>query len=157
MISFTNILKDYINLRRKLGYKLKSLEPYLVKFVAFLEEQNASHITVDHTLRWAIQPSEAQRAQRATRLGMARRFAQYVSTVDPLTEIPPKRLLLHKIIRKTPHIYTDDEIQRIRNAANHLFSLKGIRKRTYATLFGLIAVTGLRISEAISRKYSVKT
>ncbi|MFA6510149.1 MAG: tyrosine-type recombinase/integrase [Candidatus Peribacteraceae bacterium] len=55
----------------------------------------------------------------------------------------------HSYHRRAPYIYSDDDIERLLAAAGTLSSSHGLRGRTYATLFGLLTVTGLRISEAL--------
>jgi integrase len=82
-------------------------------------------------------------------LGVVRRFAAWLSATDPRTEVPPKDLLPSRLVRKPPYIYTDEEIVRIVEAASRLASPTGLRSLTFATLFGLLAVTGLRLSEAL--------
>ena len=54
--------------------------------------------------------------------------------------------------RLVPHIYTEAEIAALLDAAAQLRPVTGLRlrPRTYATLFGLLASTGLRISEALA-------
>jgi integrase len=81
---------------------------------------------------------------------MVRIFAQFRSAVDRRTEIPPQGLLPYRYRRKTPYIYDDDEISQLLKAASHLQSTIALRASTYTTLFGLIASTGMRISEPIS-------
>ena len=81
---------------------------------------------------------------------MVRSFARYVSPADPRTEIPPEGLLLHRLHRRNPSLYTDEEIARLIEAAGQLPSPLGLRAATYATLFGLLAVTGMRMSEPLA-------
>lgn len=69
---------------------------------------------------------------------------------DPRTEVPPSDLLPHRYQRKPPHIYTDEELQRILAGALRLWPPSSIRPRTYFALFGLLMVTGLRSGEAIN-------
>ncbi len=66
-----------------------------------------------------------------------------------LTEIPPAELLPHRYRRKPPHTYSDEEIEGLLRQAQQLPSSKGLRARTFTTLFGLLAVTGMRVSEAL--------
>jgi integrase len=51
--------------------------------------------------------------------------------------------------RKPPQRFRDHEIAALIQRAAALVSAKHLRGRTYATLFGLLAVTGLRINEAL--------
>ena len=78
-----------------------------------------------------------------------RRFASWLSATDPRTEVPPLGLLAHRYRRKHPHIYTDSEIKGILTRAQQLPSCRGLRASTYTTLFGLLAVTGMRVNEAL--------
>jgi integrase/recombinase XerD len=81
---------------------------------------------------------------------MVRQFAQWLSAIDPRNEVPPKTLVPGRHRRPRPYIYSDREIVRIIDGAERLPSANGIRALTYAMLFGLIAVTGLRVSEALA-------
>jgi integrase len=69
--------------------------------------------------------------------------------VDPRTEVPPKGLLPHRHLRKPPYFYSDQEIANLVRAARRIPSPQGLKAATYATLFGLIAVTGMRLGEAV--------
>lgn len=149
MTPLLKAVDDYLSLRRRLGYKLRDPGTYLHAFVSFLEQQGASHITTDLALRWAMQPANAQPAHWAARLRAVRLFAQHHSASDPCTEIPPPWLLPYRFRRKLPYIYSLAEIRRLLAATKDLYSTTGLRPWTYATLLGLLAVTGLRISEAL--------
>lgn len=81
---------------------------------------------------------------------MLRRFALWRSASDPRTEVPPEGLLPHRYRRKPPYIYTDDEVDQLVRAAAQLPSPAGLRGLTYSTFFGLVAVTGLRMSEGVA-------
>jgi len=83
-------------------------------------------------------------------LGIVRLFASWLYSMDPHHEIPPQSLITGHHRRKPPFIYTDDQIRSIIETASHLPSSNGIRSITYPAFFGLVSVTGLRISEAIA-------
>jgi site-specific recombinase XerD len=142
-------LKDYIAIRRGLGFQLRLPASCLHNFVAFLETEGASHITTELALRWATQPAKAQPSTWTWRLGMVRRFAAWHSATEPRTEIPPEGILFHRYQRKIPHIYSDEEIERLLRHAEQLQSSKGLRAHTYTTVFGLLAVSGMRVNEAL--------
>ena len=84
---------------------------------------------------------------------MVRQFAKYLSGSDPRNQVPSKDLLPYRYHRKPPHIYTDDEIMRLLDAAKRMptwmHSMHGFRAWTYSTIFGLLVVTGMRISEVL--------
>jgi len=142
-------LKDYLNIRRSLGFRLRVPGSLLRSFVAFLQAAGASHITTELARRWATQPSQAQPFTWAWRLGLVRRFATWISATEPCTEIPSPGLLPHRYRRKTPHIYGDEEIEKLLRRTQRLPSCKGLRARTFTTLFGLLVATGMRVNEAL--------
>ena len=142
-------LEEYLSTRRALGFRLCLAGGLLRRFVEFAERDGKSFITRKLALRWATQPANAQPAQWAQRLGMVRCFAEYLSATDPRTEIPPQELLPYRYHRKPPYIYSDAEILNLIDAAKKLPPPGGLRAHTYSALFGLLAVTGLRISEPI--------
>jgi integrase len=150
MSALSKSVQDYLSLRRKLGYKLHEPGTWLEDFVAFLKRQGACHVTTELSLRWAMQPANAQPSRWAARLRAVRLFAEYHKAFDPRTEVPPPGLLPHRPRRKQPHIYSDQEIRRLINATKGLPSKTGLRPWTYSTLFGVLAATGLRISEALA-------
>lgn len=150
MNAIRNAVKEYLALRRGLGFKLSQEGRWLEQFVLFLERRRSHCITSPLALEWATQPKHAQLPFLAHRLSVVRGFAQYHACSDSRTEVPPLGLLPHRYQRKTPYIYTDDEIKRLLKAAGQLPSHLGLRPLTYATLLGLLVVTGMRISEVVS-------
>lgn len=148
MISLRRQLDDYLKLRRQLGFKLELAGQMLRQFVRFAEQEKAAFITIKLALRWATSPARLTPARNATRLGYVRGFARYLSALDPRTEVPPAGLLPGQFCRRTPHLYQDDDIVRLIEAARHLDPTNAFKGLAYATLFGLLAATGLRISEA---------
>jgi integrase len=142
-------LNEYLGVRRALGVQLRLSGRLLQRFVDFAEQAHASYITTDLALRWATQPVHAQPAQWANRLGMVRRFALYCSATDPRTVVPPPDLLPFRQSRSSPYIYRDEEVTRLIHAAHQLPSTTGLRPHTFATLFGLYSVTGMRTNEPL--------
>jgi integrase len=142
-------LTEYLAVRRALGYKLRLPGRLLQRFVKFAERTGATHITTELALKWATQPVHAQPCQWANRLAMVRRLARFCSSNDPRTIVPPPDLLPHRYRRVAPYIYKDEQILRLLKAAGNLPSAMGLRPHTFATLFGLYVVTGLRATEAL--------
>jgi len=142
-------LTESLALRRALGLKLQTAESTLRQFVHCAERDGALWITTDLALRWATQPQGVQPAHWATRLGMVRGFAQYCRALDARTEVPPHGLLPYRYRRQPPYIYREQEIAHLLTAARQLPSATGLRPSTYTTLLGLLAVTGMRLSEAL--------
>jgi integrase len=150
MSNLREAAERYLQLRRNLGCQLREPGRLLESFVAFAEREGASHVTTDLALRWAQQPAGVQPATWALRLQVVRRFALWLSAADRRTEVPPAGLLTGRYVRKRPYIYSDAEIRDLVQTAGQLVSVAGLKGRTYATIFGLLAVTGLRISEALA-------
>jgi integrase len=143
-------LDHYLSLRRSLGFQLRDAEATLRNFVTFAEDEGAHYITIDLMMRWARRPSKAQPPTLAARLANVRRFALWRSASDPRTEVPLENLLPERYRRQPPYIYSDDEIERLVRAAALLPSSRGLRGLTYSTFFGLLAVTGMRVSEGLA-------
>lgn len=150
MSALRESLEEYLAIRQSLGFKLTNVANHLHKFVDYAEAENASYITTELALRWAQLPARVQPSTQAARLAFVRRFAAWRSATDPRTQVPPEGLLPHRYRRKPPYIYSDDEIGRVVLTAGELASPRGLRARTYSTLFALLAVTGMRVSEAVS-------
>ena len=142
--------EQYLQLRGELGFKMHRVISLLRSFVAFAEREGAAHVTIDLALRWAQQPAGVQPATWASRLRIVRRFALWLSAADRRTEVPLAGLLPGRYVRRRPYIYSDAEIKDLVRGAGQLASAAGLRGRTYATLFGLVAVTGMRISEVVA-------
>ena len=143
-------LNEYLAVRRALGFKLEKEGRLLQNFVEFLQRQEASFITRDLAVRWAMDSPHGQPAWWASRLDAVRGFANYRAGADPRTEIPLPGLLPHRYRRKSPYVYSDCEISKLIGAAQQLRSRRGLRATTFSTLFGLLAVAGLRISECLN-------
>jgi integrase/recombinase XerD len=119
-------------------------------FARFADQEGARHIDTALFLRWDANLPDAGTSTRSARLGKVRLFAQWLSSIDPAHEVPPRVLLPNRSQRTRPHIYREAEIASIIAAAKALPSIYGLRGLTCSTLFGIIAVTGLRISEALA-------
>lgn len=150
MSGLLQALEDYLEIRHALGFDLRTTERRLHDFLAFMEREGATHITTELALRWARQPADGEPATWAHRLADVRHFAAWYSARDPRTEVPPKGLIPHRIRRKPPYIYSDQEIVSLVQTACELPSSNGLRGHTYSTIFGLLAVTGLRVSEVVA-------
>lgn len=143
-------LTDYLQLRASLGFKMKEARKELPKFLSFLDEHGSLSITTKLAMQWAIQPNTSNPRYWAQRLTFVRGFARYQSGIDPRTEVPPPGLLPYSNGRRRPHIYTADEIRALLKAIMRTDSARRIGPKTYATLVGLLCVTGMRLSECLN-------
>jgi integrase/recombinase XerD len=149
MTKLSQRLDDYLAVRRSLGYDLSFSGRVLRGFTAFADRERADHITVDLFLRWKDAFGAANNNTWSARLGMVRVFAAWLQGHDAQSEVPPSGLISGKPSRARPYIYSDAEVATIVARAAKLPSRYGLRGWTCSILFGLIAVTGLRISEAL--------
>lgn len=149
-MSLSQHLQHYLNVRRHLGYDLSTSERVLKQFVSFLETKNEQYLTDELFLEWKRAFGKASQSTWARRLSMVRQFALWLHGLDPSHQIPPQSLIPDRYRRKQPYIYSDDEIRRLIEGAMGLPSRDGLRAITYPAFFGLVSVTGLRISEAIA-------
>lgn len=140
-------LADYLALRRALGYRLERPEKLLNQFLGHLERHAETVITVPAALDWARQPASGDSNWWAYRLGVVRGFATYLHAIDPVHEVPATDVLPQRPLRASPYLYSDAEIAELIAATAMLRT--PIRRATFATLIGLLAVTGMRIGEAI--------
>lgn len=147
MSGLRDALAGYLEVRRALGYKLADDARLLGDFVAYLEQAGSDRITVDLALAWATTPADAQPVWWSKRLGVVRVFARHLHSLDARTEIPPTHLLPRHAGRAEPYLYSEADIAALMAAARAL--RPPLRAATYATLVGLLAVTGLRVGEAI--------
>ena len=147
MTALRQALVGYLSLRRSLGYKLRRPEKLLQQFIDFLEAAGATTITTEHALAWACQPKNGNENWWAYRLSAVRVFASYVHASDASAEVPPRDLLPSRPQRATPYLYSEQDIAAIVAAAGGLRT--PLRRTTYQTLIGLLAVTGMRVGEAI--------
>jgi integrase len=149
MRDLRKLLRQYIDLRQALGYKLRKHEPRLTEFIGFIEAQGTDRITTKLALTWATESSKEHKYSCCERLRIVRSFARHVSSIDARTEVPPTGMMRQPETLLRPYIYTQEEIGRLMAAAAKLFSPRGLRCHTYYSLVGLLATTGMRSGEAV--------
>src|ERR1700693_4004318 len=119
----------------------------LTDFVTFMEKRKATTITTKLAMEWATLPPD-RHATWALRLTDVRGFARHLANIEPKTEVPPFGFL-PGLKRAKPYVYSDAEIDALLAAALALPPEDGLRRWTSHPLFGLIAVTGMRICGAM--------
>ena len=139
--------KNYLTVRRALGFKLVGEGQLLAEFVACAEAAGQRTITTQFALEWARRPASGSRNYLSRRLRAVRGFARYLHALDPTGEIPPLELLPASKYRPAPYLYRNEEIVALMRAAGGL--RPPLRAATFQTPIGLLACTGLRIGEAI--------
>jgi integrase len=153
MKTFKQHLRDYLELRRGLGFDLGRVESRLKSFLEFIKTKRTRRITTALALEFALRSDHCAPGTQAGCLSAIRGFARYLSGIEPETEVPPTGLvrLGH---RPQPYIYSDDEILRILQAARQHPSAPryALKPHTLYCLFGLLSVTGMRLMEALNLK-----
>ena len=140
--------EEYLRLRRALGFRLEHDGHRLSQFAGDLQQHGASVITAEHAITWAQLPQGVTRWTWTQRLTAVRGFAAWLRTIDPATEVPPRGVFPGYGRRPAPFIFTDGDIARMHAACGSL--RPWFRSATYTALFGLVAVTGIRIGEALA-------
>jgi integrase/recombinase XerD len=154
MNTIRQAVREYLAMRRSLGFKLEEAGKGLLDFAAFMHRHRARYITQALALAWAQQPLNVQPAHWAQRLSFVRGFARYRSATDPRTQIPAAGLLAFRPRRARPYLYSDKEIEQLLRATLNMPLSPRHAKRcallpwVYYCLFGLLSVAGLRLSEA---------
>lgn len=136
----------YLAVRRAVGFDLGHTAGYLRNFARFATACGDTHVSSTTAVEWAsITKSEAQRHHR---LQTVVRFARFMATEDARHEIPPEGIFCGRRQRPMPYIFSDHEIEQLVSVAGQLGPSGSLRPHTYSTLFGILAVTGMRPSEA---------
>jgi integrase/recombinase XerD len=141
-------LADYLQIRRALGYKLERAEKLLEQYLEYLDALGAKTVTIDNAVAWATLPAAGKNGHWwAFRLSAVRGFARYLHALDETHQVPPSDMLPNRVHRSIPYLYAQEDIAALMAETSALrFPL---RQATYRTLIGLLAVTGMRVGEAI--------
>lgn len=144
-------VQHYIDVQRACGFKFQCQADFLHSFAAFASAKNQQYVQGSTAIEWA--GLACSRPQRAHRLWIVIRFARFARSDDPRHEVPPPVFGSETWPRRVPYILTQDEVALLLQEAAH-YGTHPIQGATYSTLFGLLACTGLRISEAIRLRFS---
>jgi integrase len=147
-------IRHYLELRRGLGFKLVVDERHLRDFALFLEKRKTSRITTQLALEFATERRHNDRGSWAQRMGSVRAFARYWNGLDLTSEVPPAGLIRYPKKRARPRICTEDQIVRLLDVARNVppTRTRGLRPWTVYMVLGLLAVSGMRVSEALNLK-----
>jgi len=141
----------YLALRRAAGYTLEVPEYHLRNFARFAAQREETLICTPTVIQWASQAPSLN--QREHRLQIVLRFARHLQAEDPRNEIPPRGVFRRRRTRPAPYIWTPQEVTLLLQAAARLEPQNSLRPHMYSTLFALLYVTGLRISEALALEF----
>lgn len=145
-------VENYLAVRRAAGFELKNADCLLRSFARWAAKRSETHIRATTAVDWASQSVSV--AQRDERLKTLCRFVRYLRVEDNRHELPPSTYFGYRKTRRLPYLYSGVEIRRLLAAALQLRPPHSLQPQTYATLIGLLAVTGLRVSEALALRFS---
>lgn len=149
--SWMSRVETYLTYRRCHGFKLTADESQLRSFARYADEIGTSgHLTVALAVAWVRSSRHPNQLTWARRIAVLQGFARFCLRDNPATEILPRDLFGPTHRRRVPHIYTEAELGSLLEAAKDLAPTDGLRPATCQCVFGLLAATGLRISEALS-------
>ncbi len=149
MSALNAALGDYLGLRRALGHKLAEHERQLTRFVARLDDSGASFIAMDDALAFVLDPDlDPASTNPAKRLMAVRGFTRYLSAIDPRNQVPPAGLVTYRPRHRPPYLFSDEDVAAVVRAARASTPF-GFRAETLTSLMVLLAVTGMRVGEAL--------
>ena len=151
--SLITLMERYVAERRQLGFQMRTDTSSLRSLAEHVRRtRHRGALTMEVMAEWARQDSHRSTDPRtwARRLKKLRSFTRWLQQFEPATEVPDDSVFGRLPGRQAPHIYSEEEVQQLLVAARRLGPKPGLRGRVYETLFGLIASTGLRLSEALS-------
>ncbi len=140
-------IDNYLAIRRAAGFQLKVQESLLRHFARYAADRSQTHVCRQTAIEWAAQAPSPY--QRENRLAAVRLFARHARAEDPRHDLIPRQVFAGQQRRPFPSILSPDELRQLLEATACLRPRGSLRPHTYYTLFGLLAVTGLRISEAM--------
>lgn len=141
---------SYLAIRRTLGFRRRDTETILRDFAAFATAKEDTHLCTRTVLEW-IRTANGSPLRSCVRLRTVIRFARYLHAEDERHEVPPENAFgRHRPHRRPPFLFTPGAVAALVRAARALGPEGSLQPHLYSMLVGLIASTGLRISEALN-------
>lgn len=149
MTALTKAATDYLALRRRLGHDLADAHRLLPRFVDYLDSIDETTVTIEAAIAWSMEPDvDPASSVWPRRMLVVRGFARHMAGIDPSTEVPPVGLIPSRQRWRPPFLFTRDQITQLIVAAAEVIRWQ-LPAATYSTLIGLLAVTGMRVGEAL--------
>ena len=140
----------YLAARPAVGFQLQDTEDILRDFVAFASGRADTHVCSRTVLDW-IRSRNGSPLRKCIRLRTVSLLARYLHAEDERHEVPPQGAFgRHTPQRRPPFLFTPAAVEALVRAARTLAPARSLQPHIYSTLFGLLASTGLRISEALN-------
>ena len=140
----------YLGARRAAGFQLRDQEGILRDFTRFATAKGEAFVRTRTVLEW-IRVRHGSSLRCCVRLRTLVHLARYLHAEDERHEVPPARAFgQHRPRRRAPFLFTSEQVIALVGKAEALGPKRSLQPRVYSTLFGLLACTGLRISEALN-------
>lgn len=147
--SMLEMVNEYIRYKRDTGFAFRSSAVALHSFAKFADEYAfGKPLTIPLAIQWAT-TSQAGPQRHVTCIKVLKPFAEYLCIIDPRTELIPGKILGPRSPRPEPYIYSDMEIVRLMETEAYMPKRKRCNN-TFSIIIGLLACTGMRISEVLS-------
>lgn len=149
----TDLVDSYVSMRRAMGFKFASEGASLMSFGEYANARGEAFVTRRSALEWAALSSTP--CSRAIRLSLVAGLSRYLHAEDCRHELVPCGVFGRvKNPRQVSYIFSQDEIRRILEDASKRAKSSPLLPHAYRTLFGLLACTGMRISEALALRFN---
>jgi integrase len=143
-------IDSYLARRRAAGFQLKDHEGILRDFTRFASAKGDAFVRSRTVLEW-IRARHGSPLRSRIRLRTVVHLARYLHAEDDRHEVPPADAWSrYRPRRRPPFLFTPEQVMALVREAGTLGPKASLQPRVYSTLFGLLACTGLRISEALN-------
>tara|TARA_R110002074_G_scaffold94520_1_gene206284 strand:+ start:222 stop:1196 length:975 start_codon:yes stop_codon:yes gene_type:complete len=155
-VYFSSLLSDrflqFVRLRQQSGTDYASSTRLLMRFDTFLVEQKLSSpsLSRDLYLQYINTLDHLAPLSRDNHLCVVRQLCRYLALFEPSCYIPEGEGINKASRQREPYIFSSGDISQLLRLAKELPGPPTWRASTYATLFGLLYSTGIRIGEARS-------
>lgn len=146
------VIKRYLALQRSFGLALENAEGVLDAFDQYLaiRSPNTKQITRNAVVGYLKTTRHLSSTTRCCYLSCVRQFCRFLFHLNPKTYIPEKHLLPPAKTKIRSHIYSEMELQSILRLASQFGPPQSLRPHTFTTIFSLLWVSGMRISEVLN-------
>ena len=142
-----NAVASFVAIQRASGFAYKTGGQLLESYARFAMERD-THVRTATAVEWAGLTTGRAR-QKERRLQAVIVFARHAHAEDSRHQIPPAGFYASSSQRRpTPFIFSPEEVRALLGAAGQLAPEGAYRPLLYRPFFGLLAGTGMRVSEA---------
>ena len=153
MTTMKQHVERYVSFKRSLGYRYTEAARLLRSYADHAMASGDRFTRNGTMMGWANEAPSPMSVHN--RLSAVRTFAAWLRVEDERHEVPPRDVGDRTARRRPPpRLMTRDQIKQVMQAALSMGPAGSITPYTYHYMIGLLAVTGLRRSEAVKLKLS---